>query len=955
MPYFRRHLGELRLVWPTSPDEPALRAAQLGALLSLSGHLQTSEEAAQAVLPTGVGKTAVLCGLPFLIPSTRVLVTVPTRLLRDQIADEFRSLATLKLGALPEDFPTPAVRRIDHRLGTADAWAELEAVDVAVGTPAVLSALIEGVATPPEGIFDLLLFDEAHHLPAKTWEGIYAQHNQRAALLTATPFRRDRKHLPGSLTYHYSLRQAIEAGVYSPVSFVPVEAGTNPDQAIAETAVARLRDPQQAEDGSLLLVRTDRVNHAEELVELYGADGVRLGIITARQSARTVRRTVEHLRAGELDGVASVGALVEGFDLPKLKIAAYHRPHRTLPPTLQFIGRIARITGGQAPAELVAIRQAVTSETAELYREDVAWTQLLPQLADAAVLRERETRRYLADAQISGPEELSASALAPRRLVQIFDTTHCDAIDLQADVPYLSFGRVVFRFTDADAALLALITGRLVRPPWLNSDALDFYEHHLALAANDAARQLLYISAPSVSAATQLREAIGAREATRIPPQLVARYLWASRVSSYSSVGMSNTRAAARQAAYRMLAGSAVEQAISLAEARGYGLGHVIGLREQGRELRGMGVSVKKSKIWETAPADSLLEFREWCDELGAAIRTPIAEATAAPNIQLRLPDQLEAFPPNPIAAFLDNRMARGGTRLLTDGQTVDLASVQVVVERPSDTQLRLRLGFDDGDLWVGDIHTDGSVRGERDDGLVELPNGDRQTLVELLTDYPPTFYFANGSSASGTVVFEPLHDLPVPESVFDVWDWTTTDIGNEAGETQEGAVNVQVRTLEYVTATLHDPIVIVDHGAYELADVIAIEQTENIRRAHLFHCKASSQAQPGARLADLYDVIGQAIRSARWSAPSLLWRELARRVEQRPGLTVVDRDREQVQQMFEGAADTPLDTQLHVWVVQPGLSRQAMETWAEGRTIIANAFDWCQDMPAELTLAVSP
>lgn len=227
--------------------------------------------------------------------------------------------------------------------------------------------------------------------------------------------------------------------------------------------------------------------------------------------------------------------------------------------------------------------------------------------------------------------------------------------------------------------------------------------------------------------------------------------------------------------------------------------------------------------------------------------------------------------------------------------------------------------------------------------------------MVELLTDYPPTFYFANGSSASGTVVFEPLHDLPVPESVFDIWDWTTTDIANEAGETQEGAVNIQVRTVEYVTATLHDPIVIVDHGAYELADVIAVEQTENIRRVHLFHCKASSQAQPGARLADVYDVIGQAIRSARWSAPALLWRELARRVKQRPGLTVVDRDREQVQQILDAAADAPLDTQLHVWVVQPGLSRQATETWAEGRTIIANAFDWCQDMPAELTLAVSP
>jgi superfamily II DNA or RNA helicase len=957
MAFFEEHLGALRLVWPTSPDEPALRAAQLGALMSLAGHLQTSDEAAQAVLPTGVGKTAVLCGLPFLIRTKRTLVVVPTRLLRDQIDAEFRSLSILKrVGALPEDHPTPTVCRVDHRMSTIEAWQALEAFDVAVGTPAVLSHLIEGVAEPPPGLFDLLLFDEAHHLPATTWRGIHLHHKQRSALVTATPFRRDRRQLPGAVVYHYTLRKAIADGVYEPVAFVPVDQNGDPDRAIADRAIERLRDDAHAHDGSLLLVRTDRVAHARQLVELYAQDGVRLGLITAQQSGRTVRRTVDELRNGDLDGVASVGALVEGFDLPKLKIAAYHRPHRSLPPTLQFVGRIARVTGGTAGAELVAIRQAVSSETAELYREDVAWAQLLPDLADAAVLRERERRRYLTDADVQGPEELSASALAPRRFVQVFDTATCGAIDLRSDVSHLSYGRVVFRFADADGALLALVTERRVRPEWIKSDVLDYFEHHLVLIVHDLERRLLFVSAPSVSVATQVREQVGAEAARLIAPQLVARYLWASRVSSYSSVGMSSTRAAARQAAYRMLAGSAVEHAVSLAESRGYGLGHVIGLRQDGAEVHGMGVSVKKSKIWETNAAESLLEFREWCQELGRSIRTVNEEATAAPNLQLRLPEQLESFPANPIAAFLDNRLVRGGIRVATDDGDIDLNSIQLVVEATQGDRLRLTFGHDTGDLWAGLLPTNGAIETVVDTGPVTTRSGEAMSVEAALTDYPPTVYFADGSCTTGAVLFEPVQDLPLPDGIFSLWDWSTTEITNEAGVVaQEGRSNVQQRTIAYATEELDDPILIIDHGAYEIADVVAIERAAGIRRIHLFHCKGSTEADPGARLADLYEVVGQGIRSAYWSSPKLLWQELLRRVRDRPGLETPGRDRAEVEAILEVAVDEAAETEVVVWVVQPGLSQARIEGWIAGKTLLANAFDWCHDMPAALMLAISP
>jgi superfamily II DNA or RNA helicase len=953
--FFEEHLGELRLVWPTSPDEPALRAAQLGALMSLAGHLQTSDEAAQAVIPTGVGKTAVLCGLPFLVPTKRALVVVPTRLLRDQIHDEFRSLSILKrVGALSDDFPTPTACRVDHRLATVEAWEALESFDVVIGTPAVLSHLIEGVAEPPKDLFDLLLFDEAHHLPATTWEGIHSHHKQRSALVTATPFRRDRKQLPGTVVYHYTLRKAIADGVYSPVGFVPVDHGGDSDQAIANRAIERLRDDAHRQDGSLLLVRTDRVAHARELVGLYAQDGVRLGLITAQQSARTVRQTVSALRDGTLDGVASVGALVEGFDLPKLKIAAYHRPHRSLSPTLQFVGRIARVTGGVAGAELVAVRQAVSSETSELYREDVAWAQLLPDLADAAVLRERERRRYLTEADVKGPEELSASALAPRRFVQVFDTASCAAIDLRSDVSHLSYGRVVFRFSDADGELLAVVTERRVRPDWIKSDVLDYFEHHLVLAVHDGDRQLLFVSAPSVSVASQVRKQVGAQDARLIAPQLVARYLWASRVSSYSSVGMSSTRAASRQAAYRMLAGSAVERAVSLAESRGYGLGHVIGLRQDGTDVHGMGVSVKKSKIWDTAPAESLLEFREWCHELARSIRTATDEATAAPNLQLRLPEQLESFPANPIAAFLHNRLVRGGIRVATEEGDIDLASIQLAVEPTSDG-LRLAFGHDGGDLWAGLLRTNGAIETLTDTGSVTLRPGEELTVEAALTDYPPTIYYANGSCTSGAVLFEPVQELPLPDEIFSIWNWSVTEITNEAGAAaKEGWLNVQERTIAYALEELDDPIVIVDHGAYEIADVVAVETAAGLRRIHLFHCKASSEEEPGARLADLYEVVGQGVRSAYWSSPRLLWQELLRRVRDRTGLDTPGHEKEEVEGFLTATVDEAAETEVVVWIVQPGLSQARVDGWIAGRTLLANALDWCQEMPAALMLATS-
>jgi superfamily II DNA or RNA helicase len=245
-----------------------------------------------------------------------------------------------------------------------------------LGTPNVLSHGYPGVERVPSGLFDLVIFDEAHHLPATTWTKLYEAVDAPAVLLTATPFRSDGKRLPGEIAYDYPLRRAIADGVYAPVTYIPFEAADEDrDMALALAAAERVGAPEHVAAKSRLLVRTNRIAKARELASLYGELEIPLGVIVADTpwgEARAMRSRVER---GELHGFICVGALTEGFDFPSLKIAAYHAPHKTLGPTLQFVGRLSRV--GEVGGELLALRRDVNDETSELYRENQAWRMLL--------------------------------------------------------------------------------------------------------------------------------------------------------------------------------------------------------------------------------------------------------------------------------------------------------------------------------------------------------------------------------------------------------------------------------------------------------------------------------------------------------------------------------------------------------------------------------------------------
>src|SRR6185437_6434804 len=106
-----------------------------------------------------------------------------------------------RIGAIGR-IPSPHVLTIDEKPNTGGEWERLRDFDVVVATPSAVSPLLAGVAAPPADLFDLILVDEAHHSPARSWQELLDGFpTALRTLFTATPFRRDRREIRGRFVY----------------------------------------------------------------------------------------------------------------------------------------------------------------------------------------------------------------------------------------------------------------------------------------------------------------------------------------------------------------------------------------------------------------------------------------------------------------------------------------------------------------------------------------------------------------------------------------------------------------------------------------------------------------------------------------------------------------------------------------------------------------------------------
>ena len=935
--------------WPIAEGRnQGLRLPQWGALHAIGAHFSAKTEPAIVTMPTGSGKTAVLMGSPFLLRAQRALVITPSRIVREQIAEEFKLLRVLKkLGALDPNVATPSVHPILHTV-QEDEWPGLTQFDVIISLPNSISPGIEGISGPPVDFFDLVLIDEAHHGPAPMWSALLERlSSAKQVQFTATPFRRDRRQLIGRLIYTYQLRDAYRDGVFGQLDYQAVlqGRGEDPDYAIAVAASQKLRADRQAGLDHRLMVRTGAKTRAHDLLDLYRRRcGLRLNLITGDHTLNHLRRTIEQLRSGELDGIVCVDMLGEGFDLPILKIAALHSPHKSLAITLQFIGRFARTTGENlGPATFFALASDMEIEKVKLYNEGAVWEEIIPNLSGRRVEEEenvRETLSTFATAEDEGEDEIDLSlySLRPSHHAKVYNVG--PDLDITRLIEFPPGMEAVHSYVSIEHSAAVFVLRIEFRPEWSTTDDFDTAEYHLVVNYYDRDTGLLFICSSLRAAA--FYEHVGSEYLAGVPnsrlrgPSLkrLNKVLLDLDNPRFFNIGMRKSVMGDNSEAYRIIAGSNASDAIDPSLGRTFRRGHFYGTANSDGERVTVGLS-SSAKLWSSQKT-RIPELIEWCSQLARKIASERDPRTQSGLDFLSTGEDLSRIPEH--VAFVDwdqdvfqqpvsiRYSNRNGNIIRAQLLDLDLkidfdrTNAQRITFLISDSTLIYRAEFS--------LETDRYIHASDDNETEVIVEEQAMALEDYLNYFPPVFFTAEFASFQGGNLFAPTMAGAQPFDLqrFEVVDWADADvdIGHEFGERTQGGKSIH----EYLCGRLvaSDALVVFyDHGPGEVADFVACSETNDEKRISLYHCKGSAGDVAGRRLNDAYEVVGQAIKCVRWSKRQALLASVTKRLNERQNASRFEKGNVEALTLFLDPARRKRTTFESV-IVQPGFSKAQMD-----------------------------
>ena len=197
------------------------------------------------VLPTGTGKSGVAVLAAYCCNVVQVLVVTPSVTVANQIFADFQ----YKAGH--DDVPflerrgifTRETRRLYMPNGalirkTADLMPAVDVAPLIVVNAQKFGAQSTVNLSEVPRTFPLVIIDEAHHYPARTWLDI-VQHfnNSKILFLTATPYHNDGgrpKYILGQKMPCYQLQhaEAIRRHIIRPMEFKEVDSGRTRDNEI---------------------------------------------------------------------------------------------------------------------------------------------------------------------------------------------------------------------------------------------------------------------------------------------------------------------------------------------------------------------------------------------------------------------------------------------------------------------------------------------------------------------------------------------------------------------------------------------------------------------------------------------------------------------------------------------------------------------------------------------------
>ncbi len=862
-----------------------LRPPQIGGLHAIGSHWSLNNQPATIVMPTGTGKTETMLATLIAYASGRLLVVVPSRVLRDQTAKKFLTLGLLRsLGNLMPGAKNPIVGIVTRRPRTKDEVSIFEDCNVVVATMSALTGSVTSSLLPAVAeVVDTLIVDEAHHVAAKGWASFRENFSACKVLqFTATPYRRDGKLVDGKVIYEYPLQLAQRDGYFKKISFESVyeidqEAA---DQAIAKAAVDRLREDVASGKNHIMMARCANISRASYVCQIYQEIAPDLNPVLVHSDLADTDGLIDTLRSGGSRIVVCVNMLGEGFDLPQLKVAAIHDTHKSLAILLQFTGRFTRSSAesiGDATVIANIAEQGVSSALERLYSEDADWNHLLSELSSDAARSHASLVEFLNSSQrldeVDGDEELEIShhLLRPTFSTLVYEAASFNPKRFFKGIPKgLNVHRV---WLHEETNTLYFVTR--LEPPirWTRSKKIRDRIWDLFVLHYDQDQGLLFLSSSDKSSNHE-KVALAVGGTQIISGDIIFRSLGNINRLIFQNVGV--RKHGRRNLRYALYTGSDVAEALSISERAGSIKSNLSGTGWENGGPVTIGCSYK-GRIWAREPG-TVPELVRWCEAVGRKLKDDTIDTKKIIENVL-IPEEVTALPDAQILSIdwpveLIRQSEERVTLLKGDDElSIAMFDIEILHSDATTSEVDFQLRSSTGDVWGIFKLTVGGIEGFRvtrsSSMELKIRVGSLEVKVEeYFSNYPPLIRFMDLSELDGNLLIRPqsTQDLTFPVERFEVWDWEGVDISKESmwKEGAEHLDSIQWRAAQHFIEGGFD-VVFNDDASGEAADLVCLKEEDDHIRLTLVHCKFTKGSTPGERVNDVVEVCSQAIRSAKW------------------------------------------------------------------------------------------
>jgi len=928
--------------------KPGMRVPQLGALYASLAHWIVTSEIGTVVMPTGTGKTETMLALLACERPKCLFVVVPTSALRDQICKKFLTFGVLrKSGVINSEVDLPVVGKVEHQFNNSDdAIQFLRSCNVAIATMAVVGGCSEEVQRAIASECSHVFIDEAHHVSANTWNSFRELfHEQKKPVLqfTATPFRRDGKHLGGKSIFTYPLRKAQEEKYFTPITFVSIWEYNRDtaDLAIAKRGIQALEEDIKAGHDHILMARADNIERAKQIYSIYSALAPEFNplIVHSNLPANEQTNAIDKLRSRQSRVIVCVDMLGEGFDLPQLKIAALHDIHKSLAVTIQFIGRFTRSAVGIGSATVIANAADAEVEEAleDLYSKDSDWNVVLRRLSEGATSIQQRQSDFIQGFQNS-PIGVPLQNIHPKMSLVAYKTT-CDDWKPNAIWDLLKKENLLVEPTlNPSERVLLFITKDNTQVTWGDTKSVFDLIHDLYLIHWDQERNLLFINSTNNNGNhAELAKKITNDDSTIIRGEHVYRALYGINRLILSNLGLLHLISRATQ--FTMHVGTDIKEGLSRASISGRKKSNLFSRGYENGESVTIGAS-HKGRIWSHKIAEDISEWVEWCHHIGGKL---LDETISTDKIleHAIIPEEIQMRPPL-VPLMIDwppYFLERNEEAIFVEvnKRAVPFYEAQLDITTFNDTDpIRFRISIEEESADYEIVFNGKNIEFHPINKSTAFlyTSSKRASLAEWFQDESPIIRFEDTSIMEFNELFQPkIERVPYDISKIASWNWTGVDLSTESQykkhknptrlERQENSIQRHVINQLIGGWKMDYDIIFDDDGKGEISDIVALKAHGDQFHVHLFHCKYSQSSDAGARVGDFYEVCGQAQKSVYWRSRSKqLFDRLKLREQTRLNMYGISRfERGSLQLLDElRRRSRVLTPKFEIFIIQPGL-----------------------------------